>query len=75
MTNEQMNALRKIEQMVKEGKLSPLAAHARRNAIGAGMGAYREQFPDEAESSAPAKSTVGKIKMPAPKQTAEEEEK
>ena len=73
MTNEQMNALRKVEQMLKEGKISSIGAHARRNAIGAGMSTYKEQFPDEANSAAPAKSTVSKMKMPAPQQKQEEE--
>lgn len=73
MTNEQMNELRRIEQMLREGKITPIEAHARRNAVGAGMDAYREQFPGEAQSAAP-KSPLSKMKMPAPQQAAEEEE-
>lgn len=72
MTSEQMQALRKIEQLVKEGKLTPLAAHARRNAIGAGMEAFREQFPEEASLVSSSKSTVNKLKMPPPAEKEEE---
>jgi hypothetical protein len=72
MTNEQMQALKKIEQMLKEGKISSVGAHARRNAIGAGIQAFREQFPDEADSVAP-KSALNKMKMPPAAAKQEEE--
>jgi hypothetical protein len=73
MTQEQMQALRKIEELVKQGKLSPTAAHARKNAIGAGMEAFREQFPEEASLIPSSKSVVNKLKMPAPSQKEETE--
>lgn len=65
MDKEQLAALKMIEQMRNEGKISPLMAHSMNNAIGAGMDAFREQYPEQAALVPVPKSTVNKLKMPA----------
>lgn len=73
MTNEQMQALKMIERMRNEGKISPITAHSMNNAVGAGMDAFREQYPEQAALVPAPKSTVNKLKMPPPAQKEEAE--
>lgn len=65
MDKDQMAALKMVEQMRNEGKISPLMAHSINNSIGAGMAAFREQYPDIASLVPAPKSTVNKLQMPA----------
>lgn len=64
MDRDQVAALKMIEKMRNEGKISPLMAHSMNNAVGAGMDAFREQYPEQAALVSTPKSTVNKLKMP-----------
>ena len=64
MDRDQVAALKMIEKMRNEGKISPVAAHLMNNAVGAGMDAFREPYPEQAALIPAPKSTVNKLKMP-----------
>lgn len=65
MDKEQLAALKMVEKMRNEGKISPMMAHSMNNAIGAGMEAFREQYPEQAALVPAPKSTINKLKMPS----------